>query len=87
MRYPAAANHGLPSPDADTTHAVGVDIDLRTALALSRATTRALLELSPLSHREITAALTHEIELLEAQRDPVSQAAASAVKQYLPFAA
>ena len=66
---------------------IGVDVDLATALALSRAATRALLELSPLAHREITAALQREIELLERQSDPLSLAAANAVRQYLPEAA
>jgi len=57
MRYPLAANRELPLGDPASTWVVGVEVDLQTALALSRATTKALLELSPLSHREITAAL------------------------------
>ena len=36
---------------------------------------------------EITAALEHEIEVLERQSDPLSLAAANAVRQYLPEAA
>ena len=46
-----------------------------------------MLELSPLAHREISAALAHEIDILETQRDPLSVAAAQALKQYLPEAA
>jgi len=77
---PPAHDHAKPAWQ------IGVDVDLATALALSRAATRALLELSPLAHREITAALQHEIELLERQSDPLSLAAANAVRQYLPQA-
>lgn len=77
--------------DDDPTSAwlVGVEVDLATAtaMALARASTRALLELSPLSHREITAALQQEIEDLERQSDPLSLAAANAVKKHLPEAA
>jgi hypothetical protein len=75
--------------DDDPTSAwlVGVEVDLATAMALARASTRALLELSPLSHREITAALHQEIADLERQSDPLSLAAANAVKKHLPEAA
>lgn len=82
MALPARAptSPDTPSP----TWQIGVEVDLATALALSRATTRALLELSPLAHREITAALEHEIDVLERQSDPLSLVAANAVRQYLP---
>jgi hypothetical protein len=87
MALPARASDPN-NPDAPTpTWQIGVDVDLATALALSRAATRALLELSPLAHREITAALEHEIQVLERQSDPLSLAAANAVRQYLPEAA
>lgn len=91
MTYQAGARRDAASePDAaptDSAWKVGVDVDLQTALALARASTRALLELSPLAHREIAAALAAEIEILERQNDPLSCAAANAVKQYLPQAA
>lgn len=87
MHYPPAANGDQPYGDPNSAWAVGVEVDLQTALALSRAATRALLELSPLAHREITAALQQEIDVLEIQSDPLSLAAANAVKQYLPEAA
>lgn len=77
-------------PDDETpisTWRIGVDVDLATSLALSRAAARALLELSPLAHREMVAALHHEIEVLEHQSDPLSLAAANAGRQYLPEAA
>ena len=81
------ARPGLPKDDPDSTWMVGVEVDLATALALARASTKAMLELSPLAHREISAALAHEISILETQRDPLSAAAAQALKQYLPEAA
>jgi hypothetical protein len=86
---PAHRRTDAPRPDDDPTSAwlVGVEVDLATAMALARASTRALLELSPLSHREITAALQQEIEALENQSDPLSLAAANAVKKHLPEAA
>lgn len=82
-----SARREPPPADPPSTWAIGIEVDLQTALALSRAATRALLELSPLAHREITSALQHEIDLLELQSDPLSLAAANAVKQYLPEAA
>jgi hypothetical protein len=85
MTYSSRANSGVPS--TDSAWQLGVDVDLQTALALARASTKALLELSPLSHREITAALADEIARLEAESDPLSLAAANAVKQHLPKAA
>ena len=94
MALPAPAPDPARAPDpgrADeqptATWHIGVDVDLATSLALARAATRALLELSPLAHREMVAALEHEIEVLERQSDPLSLAAANAVRQYLPEAA
>ncbi|WP_310539557.1 hypothetical protein [Phenylobacterium sp.] len=87
MSMPLSARPGLPKDDPASTWIVGVEVDLATALALARASTRALLELSPLAHREISSALVHEIGVLETQPDPLSAAAAQALKQYLPEAA
>jgi hypothetical protein len=88
MTPPADARPGANHIDPDeSAWRVSVDVDLQTALALARASTRALLELSPLSHREITQALTEEIERLENQSDPLSLAAANAVRRHLPKAA
>ncbi|MDP3750148.1 MAG: hypothetical protein Q8Q88_24240 [Phenylobacterium sp.] len=87
MNYPLAANRDLSLDDPASSWVIGVEVDLQTALALARATTKALLHLSPLSHREISAALQQEIAVLEMQSDPLSLAAANAVKQYLPEAA
>lgn len=87
MSLPTHALDNPPSEDPASTRVIGVEVDRATALALARASTKALLELSPLAHREITTALEHEIQILEQQRDPLSLAAANAVKQYLPEAA
>lgn len=87
MATPLSVRPGLSKDDPDSTWTVGVEVDLATALALARASTKALLELSPLAHREISSALAHEIDILETQRDPLSAAAAQALKQYLPEAA
>ncbi len=82
-----ARNPDALTEDNISAWKVGLEVDLATALALARASTRALLELSPLSYREITTALEQEISILEQQSDPLSLAAANAVKQYLPEAA
>ena len=87
MSLPARALDNLTPDDPASTWVIGIEVDLATALALARASTKALLELSPLAHREITAALQQEIQILEQQQDPLSLAAANAVKQYLPEAA
>lgn len=87
MSLPARALDNLTPDDPASTWVIGIEVDLATALALARASTKALLELSPLAHREITAALQQEIQILEQQKDPLSLAAANAVKQYLPEAA
>lgn len=76
-----------PTGDPDTNWTIGVDVDLHTALALARASTQALLQLSPLAHREISEALAAQIGELERRGDPLSLAAANAVRQYLPEAA
>lgn len=75
----ANADHGADTAD--------IEIELQTALALARASTQALLQLSPLAHREIAEALAHEIGLLERRGDTLSLAAANAVRTYLPQAA
>jgi hypothetical protein len=82
-----ARHHALPCEDKNSNWSVGVEVDLQTALALARASTQALLQLSPLAHREMTTALADEIAKLERQSNPLSQAAANAVRQYLPEAA
>ena len=81
MSLPFAARSGATADDP------ALETELATALALARASASAMLQLSPLAHREITAALTQEIGALEAQNDPTSHGAAQALKQYLREAA
>ena len=74
-------------PAPDTNWSVAVEVELHAAMALARASTQALLQLSPLAHREITAALSEEVVKLERQGDPLSVAAANAIRPYLAEAA
>ena len=70
-------------PNLDLT----LETQVATAMALARASTKAMLQLSPLSHREITAALAEEAGSLERQGDRPSLAAADALRQILRKAA
>ena len=60
-----------------------VDHDLRAALSLARASTTALLNLSALARREMTAALADEVAVLHALGDDPSLHAAEILTQYL----
>jgi hypothetical protein len=66
--------------------AFSTDLDLRTALALARALTRTVAELSPVAEHTLFKAIAAEIKTLEEQGDgdPVAQTVAMALKQYLP---
>lgn len=61
-------------------------VELETALALARASTAALLNLSPLAHREMVAALCHEVAELESRGDARSRAVAQAIRPILEAA-
>lgn len=74
-------------PNGDTNWNVAVEVELHTAMAMARASTQALLNLSPLAHREITEALTAEVGKLERLGDPLSVAAARALRPYVSTAA
>lgn len=80
-RHPAAQTH------SDANWAMAVDLDLQTVLTLAKASTQALLNLSPLAYREITSAIAAEVQILREQGDARSLATAQAVEQYLPRAA
>ena len=66
--------------------AASVDVDLETALALARASTQALLNLSPLAHREIGQALAHEVSELERRGGESALSAADAIRSLVPEA-
>jgi hypothetical protein len=84
---PRVVSAQAPIAPADANWTVAADLDLQTALALAKASTRALLNLSPLAYREISAALAEEIESLKAQGDARALATARAIEQYMPRAA
>ncbi|WP_304165813.1 hypothetical protein [Phenylobacterium aquaticum] len=75
------------APHSDANWAMAVDLDLQTVLILAKASTQALLNLSPLAYREITSAIAEEVKVLREQGDARSLATARAVEQYLPRAA
>jgi hypothetical protein len=79
----------LPARGEDTAAEVrpSAEPDLQTALSLARAATVALLSLSPLSHREIVAALNSELEKLKAAGGAENAAAVEALSGYLRDAA
>lgn len=61
-----------------------LETDLATALALARASTLALLNLSALSHREVSAAMQDELARLELESDSTSEAASALLRQFIP---
>ena len=61
-----------------------LEMDLATALALARASTLALLSLSALAHREVSAAMQDELARLELESDSASQAASALLRQFIP---
>jgi hypothetical protein len=63
-----------------------VEIDLMVALALARASTTALLNLSPLSYREVCAALREELARLQLDGDRAATAASALLRQIIPSA-
>jgi hypothetical protein len=63
--------------------AVALDIDIQTALALSRATTRAFTALSPKAHRAMMDALAIEAANQEATGGPVAELVAILLKGHL----
>ena len=60
-----------------------ISIDLQATMALARASTTALLGLSPLAHRGVSEALANEIAALEDRGDVSGAAAAQLVRQYI----
>ena len=66
-----------------TVAAVALEIDVQTALALSRATTRAVTKISPKAHRAMMDALGVEAAMQEAQGGPVSDMVATLLRGHL----
>jgi len=66
-----------------TVAAVALEIDVQTALALSRATTRAVTEISPEARRAMMDALGVEAALHQAQGGPVADMVATLLQGHL----
>ena len=74
----------VPPPiDPQSSWALGVDVDLHAALAVSRATALALAAISPQVAAALSQALTAEIAVMENAHDPLAFAAADAVREVL----
>jgi len=75
------SNH--PALAGDITPNVALEIDVQTALALSRATTRAVTQISPTAHRAMMDALGLEAATQQAQGGPVAELVAALLKGHL----
>ena len=69
--------------DLDSTPTVALEIDVQTALALSRATTRAVTAISPKAHRAMMDALGMEAAAHEVHGGPVAELVAALLKGHL----
>ena len=74
-------NH--PARASDLTPSVALEIDVQTALALSRATTRAVTAISPLAHRAMMDALGLEAASQQAQGGAVAELVSALIKGHL----
>lgn len=75
------SNH--PALASDIIPNVALEIDVQTALALSRATTRAMTAISPTAHRAIMDALGLEAAAQQIQGGPVAELVAALLKGHL----
>jgi hypothetical protein len=76
----------MPMPASlppDPVAAVALEIDVQTALALSRATTRAVTAISPKAHRAMMDALGVEAAVQQAQGGPVAELVAALIRGHL----
>ena len=72
-----------PALDPDAVPAVALEVDVQTALALSRATTRAVIAISPVAHRAMMDALGVEAAAQDLQGGPVAELVAALLKGHL----
>ena len=70
-------------PSTDPVAAVALEIDVQTALALTRATTRAFATLSPKAHRVMMDALAVEAANQQAGGGPVAELGAQLLNGHL----
>jgi hypothetical protein len=72
-----------PALNPRSAPSVALDIDIQTALALSRATTRAVMAISPKAHRAMMDELGIEAATQEAHGGPVSELVAALIRGHL----
>jgi len=75
------------APAGDSTQALATDVDVQTALALTRAVARTLMSLSPQIQQEMQAALHDEIALQQARGGQVPDLVAALLRDHLREAA
>lgn len=73
----------LRTRPADSVATVALEIDVQTALALSRATSRAMTRISPKAHRAMMDALGVEAALHQTQGGPVADMVAILLRGHL----
>jgi hypothetical protein len=72
-----------PALNPDSVPSVALEVDVQTALALSRATTRAVTAISPKAHRAMMDALAIEAAVQHAHGGPVAELVAALIKGHL----
>jgi hypothetical protein len=72
-----------PAPTVGPAPSIALDVDVQTALALSRATARAVIAISPKAHRAMMDALGVEAAAQQAHGGPVSELVANLIKGHL----
>jgi hypothetical protein len=72
-----------PAMNLDPIPSVALEVDVQTALALSRATSRAVTAISPKAHRAMMDALGVEAAVQQAHGGPVAELVAALIKGHL----
>jgi hypothetical protein len=73
----------LPLRALEPAPSIALDVDVQTSLALARATTRAVMAISPKAHRAMMDALGIEAAVQEAHGGPVAELVAALIKGHL----
>ncbi|MDB5423345.1 MAG: hypothetical protein JWQ29_761, partial [Phenylobacterium sp.] len=68
---------------SDATPNIALEVDVQTALALSRATSRAVTAISPKAHRAMMDALGVEAAVQQAHGGPVAELVAALIRGHL----
>jgi hypothetical protein len=72
-----------PAYATDPTPSIALEVDVQTALALSRATSRAVTAISPKAHRAMMDALGIEAATQEAHGGPIAELVSALLKGHL----